>query len=98
MGLRYQPYFGQTVAISATTTTGRIALLATAPYLRILNIGTVVTFVKLGDVTVTAVAADFAIAPNESVIIAKGNTYTHIAAMTASGTATVYATPVTVNS
>jgi len=95
MSLPISPYFDATVTISASTTTARGAITASCNALRIVNIGSVATFVKLGDVTVEATNNDFVLAPNEAVVIAKGSNYSYLAALTASGTATVYVTPVT---
>lgn len=93
MSFPYSPYFDATITLSATTTTSRGAITVDCQCLRIVNIGTVATFIKLGDVTVDATNNDFVLAPNEAVVIAKGSNYSYIAAMTASGTATVYVTP-----
>jgi hypothetical protein len=96
MSLPFSPYYNATVILSGTTTTSNAAITATCNALRIVNIGTVATFINLGtDNTVAATNNDFVVGPNESVVISKGANYSYIAALTASGTATVYVTPVT---
>lgn len=95
MSFPYSPFFDATVTISASTTTARGEITVDCQCLRIVNIGTVATFVKLGGVTVEATNNDFVLAPNEAVLISKGSNYSHLAALTASGTATVYVTPCT---
>lgn len=95
MSFPYSPFFDATVIISASTSNARGAITVDCQCLRIVNIGTVATFIKLGDATVEATNNDFVLAPNEAVLISKGANYSYVAALTASGTATVYVTPCT---
>jgi len=95
MSTPFSPFYDATVTISASTSSARGAITVDCQCLRIVNIGSVATFIKLGDVTVTATNNDFVLAPNEAVLIAKGGIDTYLAALTASGTATVYVTPCT---
>jgi len=82
-----------TVQVSASTSTASAALTPSGHVgrVRVLNAGSVVTYVKFGGASVTATAADLALGPNEAVIVDAG-AHTHIAALTASSTATVHAT------
>lgn len=96
MPFPYSPFFDATVILSGTTTSSNAAITEECQCLRIVNIGTVATFIKLGiDNTVAATNNDFVLAPNEAVLISKGANYDYIAALTANGTATVYVTPCT---
>ncbi len=84
-----------TVTLNATGTTSRVQLQTAvpgAPNARLYNSGSVPVFVNCGDVTVVATTATgMPVAPGSVEIIGCQNT--HIAGITASGTATVYATP-----
>jgi len=85
---------GPTVTLAASTTTARVQILpadVTTQHARIYNSGTVAAFVACGDVTVVATtAAGMPIAPGTVEVI--GCT-SHIAGITATGTATLYLTP-----
>lgn len=84
---------GPTVTLAVTTTTGRVALTGTGPSLEVQNAGAVTMFVKLGSSSVTAAVTDYPILPGQSKVIGVDvSTQTHIAAITASSTATLYAT------
>jgi hypothetical protein len=93
-----------TVAVSVTTTTGRIALPGTAinvsRQFMFTNIGTVPVFWTSGDSAVNAVvpvvggaSGGAPIQPGTQVSHTIPNGHTHVAFITASGTATVYVTP-----
>lgn len=94
MNLVLSPVNGGTISISASTSNARTALgAALGTTLRIVNSGSVVTFVKFGDSTVTATSADLPLLGNTSVVVAIPTGTTYVAALTASSTATVYVTP-----
>lgn len=81
---------GSTQAIAATTTSANMVLGAAATgVLQIANTGTVVAFIALGTSAQTATTASYPILPGATVVISGGSA-TNIAAMTATGTATLY--------
>lgn len=86
---------GSTVNLTAGTTTGSIALsgVGTGGTVRVLNTGTVTVFINFGTSAVTAtLAAGIPIPPNVPEAFCVGASITHMAAITASGTAVTYAT------
>jgi len=84
-----------TVTLAATATTGRVQIQSAAggtQNVRVYNAGTVAVFINCGDVTVVATtAAGLPIAPGTVEVL--GCNQTHIAGITASGTASLYVTP-----
>jgi hypothetical protein len=86
---------GPTVTLAVTGTTGRVQVSpSSVRSLRVYNAGTVAAFIQCGgDNTVVATtAAGIPIAPSSvEVLGCQGATY--VAAITASGTATLYLTP-----
>lgn len=90
----FTPCQGAGVTLSATTSnanapfTAGIALSNVA----VTNAGTSVAFIRMGVGAQTATTSDMAIAPNVTLILTKGLA-DNIAAICASGTATVYAIP-----
>lgn len=85
---------GATVSVSASTTSARTALSGHTGYWWVVNIGSVAAFVHFGDGSVTATAADTPIPPNAGVLIQANPASSNAAAITATGTATVYVAPV----
>lgn len=84
---------GVTATISATTTTARAALTGTGTSVEIQNSGTTTVFVKFDGSTATATTSDYPVLGGQSKIICRDpNLHTHVAAITGTGTATVYAT------
>jgi hypothetical protein len=85
-----------TVNITATTTTGNVALnRPTAPMgadVRLYNAGAVAVFVMFGASDVAATTGNMPLAPGSVEVFALPPSATHLAAITATGTATVYAT------
>lgn len=83
-----------TLTMSATGTTSRVQIQTATggtQNVRVYNAGTVAVFVACGDVTVVATtAAGLPIAPGTVEVL--GCNQTHLAGITASGTATLYAT------
>ena len=85
---------GATVSLSATTTSGNAALFGNSNTVLCLNIGSVATHIAFGSAeALAATTADLPLGPNESRVLHKGGA-TRVACRTASGTATLYVTPV----
>jgi len=86
---------GPTVSLAVTATTGRVQYQpgTSGSAIRIYNAGTVAAFIVCGEATVVATTAvGMPIAPSSvEVLGCQGATY--VAAITASGTATIYVTP-----
>jgi hypothetical protein len=83
------------VSISATTTSARAALNRdnVSGQVRIYNAGTATAFVTFGDSSVTALATDMPVPSGMvEVVSVEAGSGLHAAAITASGTATVYFT------
>lgn len=92
----FAPVYGGTVAVSATTTSasgtlGAAGTAATA--LLVSNAGTVAVAVRVGTGAQTATIADCVILGGQSRVLAKAPGADTVAAITASGSATVYVTP-----
>lgn len=88
-----------TVNLSVTTSSARVAKTAlpggsAAPHeVRLVNVSSVVIFVEFGDSTVVASAStSYPLLPNTVEAFQMSAAQTHIAAIAASGTATLYAT------
>jgi hypothetical protein len=87
----FMPNGSATATISATTVTARAAVDQHSNSARVVNAGTATAFLKFGDSTVEATTTDMPILSGATETFTKGAA-THIAAITASGTATVYLT------
>ena len=89
MSLPFDPRFKY--EISATTTTGNTAISAASPALRVFNAGTVTVKLKWGSGAQTATTSDYTVAVASGAVecFTKGGA-DNIAAITDSGTATVY--------
>lgn len=91
----FQPGLSNTTAISATGTTSRAALNKPsnpgALTVRIHNAGAVTVFVQFGDSAVEATTSHMPLPANVVEVFSVGAA-THIAGITASGSATVYLT------
>ncbi len=91
---RAQP--AKTATLSVTTATGSVALLGQATEYRIFNAGAAIAFIEFGSSTITAAVATGIPIPSGAVEIYRppiGVAAPYLAGITASGTATVYATP-----
>jgi len=93
---------GDTVTYSATTTSGTtsaaaIGIKATPPGSQVIvqapAANTVAVFIKFGTSSVVATTAGFPMLPGAIHVFSVGQGQTHMAAITASSTGTVYATP-----
>lgn len=89
-----------TVNLAVTTSTGRVQVFTTTPdvtsepCIRLYNAGAATVFVEFGTVAVNAaVATGFPLPPGAVEVFRVDNTQTYVAAITASGSATLYATP-----
>lgn len=89
---------GGTIALAVTSASARVALVfPNTSEMELTNNGPDACFIKLGDVTVTAVVptsteGGYCILSGQSKIIGKIPEHTYIAAITASGTAALYIT------
>lgn len=92
----FNPVEDGTVSISASTSSSRIqvqSVVTTNSHVRIVNTGAVTIFIKRGvDNTVVATTSDIPIMPGTIEVFTLAG-YTYIAAITASGTGTIYFTP-----
>ncbi len=88
----FQPMPGKSTSISASASTASAAVDNTAPQLRIYNAGAATVFIRWGIGAQTAVTTDMAIPAGVVEVFSKGAADT-VAAITASGSATVYLTP-----
>lgn len=82
---------GATTSLAATTTTSRVAL--PSRNLRIHNGGSNTVFVRFGDSTINATTTDGMPIPGGAVEVFNHHGATHLAAIFASGSGTVYLTP-----
>lgn len=86
---------GATVSLAVTNTTGRVArtmLGELAGQVRLVNSGTVIVFVAFGGSTIDATTAGIPLLPGTAEVFTLTSDQTNIAGITASGTATLYAT------
>jgi hypothetical protein len=88
----FQPMPGKSTSIPANATSASASVPADAKSLRIYNAGTVPVFIRWGRGSQTAVTTDMALAPGSVELFYKGAADT-VAAICASGSATVYLTP-----
>ena len=86
----FQPFTpGANFSIAVTTTTGRVNVTGNGTTLRLANVAATECFIKLGDSTVTATTSDFSMPANSVALLAASGAITYVAAITASGTATL---------
>lgn len=81
-----------TASLAVTTSTGRVALAADASSVRLYNAGTATAFVKFGDSSITAATTNMPIPAGVVETFRPPGGATHVAAITSSGTATLYVT------
>lgn len=93
--MNVQPFSpcGATVSLSATTSSSNANITAGNSALRVVNSGTGVAFIRWGVGTQTAVVTDLPILPSSMEVFGIPIGANNVAAITATGTATVYATP-----
>lgn len=85
---------GGTVSLAVTTSTGRVALPTSSKHQVMITSepGGATAFIKFGDSAVNAAVTDTPILPGAVYIFSVVHQDTHVAAITATGTATLYAT------
>jgi len=85
---------GASATLSATTSTGRVALTrkGSEQVLIFAPAANAAAFIKFGDATVTAAVTDIAIGPGFNRIFTVPKGATHVAGITGSSTATLYFT------
>lgn len=93
----FRPYDRETATVSVTTTTGRTALGTNftenrSRHSMLSNDGSETVFVRFGDSTVEATTADVPLLAGTVQVFSPPADATHIAAITASGTSTLYVT------
>ena len=84
---------GQGTVINVSTVSASGAVTPDAPSLQLIAVGSVPVFVRWGAGPQTAVATDYPVIPNVPVVISKSSGTGTVAAICASGTATLYAIP-----
>lgn len=96
----YSPAYGQTQAVSVSSTAVQIGVDPNAKQIRVLNTNAFVVFVRCSQTGTAAVAAagategDYPIGPNSSEVITKADTYGEVSLIaTGTNTGTVYVTP-----
>lgn len=91
MATSFIPKFSSSTSLSVTTSSGstNANLEESCPQVRLYNSGSVSVFVRWGTSDQTAVTTDMAIGPGATEVFTKQNA-TKIAAITASGSATLY--------
>lgn len=96
----YSPAYGQTQAVSVSSTATLIGVDPNAKQIRVLNPNSFPVFVRCSLTGIDAVAAvngtegDYPIGPNSSEVITKADTYGDVSLIaTGSNTGTVYVTP-----
>ena len=100
MSQLFAPFAGSTVNLTASTTSSRVAKASLpsssspAPHeMRVVNTGTVVVYIEFGDSTVAASSAtSMPILPNTVESFMVNASQTHIAAVSSSGTPTLFFT------
>ena len=86
----FQPFTpGANFSISVTTSSARVNVAGAGNTLRLANVASTECFVKLGDSTVTAATTDLSMPANSTLFLAVFDSTTYVAAITASGTATL---------
>lgn len=89
----FTPNSAGTVNLSASTSSGTVSLGAKGDQLRLYNSGTVTVFYEVGAAGVSASASTAVPLPSGAVeVISISEAHTTLAAITASSTATIYAT------
>ncbi len=92
--LGFSPVAGATATLSATTTSSSASIGSLGDKIRVVNAGSAHVFVQVGTTGVVATYSSLCILSGEEIVISRGASgEDRIAAITGSGTATVYATP-----
>ncbi len=80
---------GGNFSLSVTTSTGNVAITGAGTTLRLANVTAQECFVAFGASTVVATTGGFSVPGNSQVFVTIPSGTTHVAAITASGTATL---------
>lgn len=90
MNTPFTPAANATLSVTTTSSSATIGSAGNGGVFRLYNSGAVPVFVRVSTSAPTAVVTDFAVPPTSLAVIGWPDTTTHIAAITASGTATLY--------
>lgn len=92
--MNIQPFApGPTLPLAVSATSSSVQLSGSGGAVEVSNTGSVTMFIKLGSSTVTAATTDYPIPAGQAKLIGRDpNTQTYLAAITASGTTSGYAT------
>jgi len=91
----FKPAVGGTVSLAVTTTSASVAMLLVPDsehQVRLYNAGSATVFVNRGGSGVTATTSNMPLPAGAVEVLTYTGSATHLAAITASGTATLYAT------
>lgn len=89
----FTPHTAATVNLSVSASSSRVALGAGGTQIRLFNGGSSTLFFELGDSSVTAATTTGVPLPSGAIeVLSVSPSHSYIAAITASGTATLYAT------
>lgn len=80
---------GANASLSVTTSTDRVAITGAGNTLRLANVSATECFVALGTSTVEATTGGFSMPANSQLFVSVSDAVTNVAAITASGTATL---------
>lgn len=84
---------GNTVSLTASTASARVALVTASGAVRVFNAGDVTAFIEFGSSAVTAALGTSIPLPAGAVETFAVSSVSHLAAIVASGSAQIYATP-----
>ena len=76
-------------SIAVTTTTGRVEVTGQGTSMRLANVAATECFVAFGGSTIEATTGGFSMPANSQIVVSVASGTTHVAAITASGTATL---------
>lgn len=88
----FVPNKANTASLAVTSISNRAALLGNGKAVRIYNSGSVPVFLQVGNGAVTATTANMPLSAGATEVFGLNNNITHVAAITATGAATVYLT------
>lgn len=90
----FAPHYGstQSLAAAAAGPSANVLLSAQDQQVRILNTGANVAYIRTGEGTQVATAADFPVAPGQSATITKGVTHNNLAYISPAGSTLVVST------
>lgn len=86
----FSPAWGSGVTLSCTNTTSNTKVGEARQQLVVTNLGTVSVYFRSGNSAVVATTADYVLPPLQQVSITHAQDHTHIAGITASGSASLH--------